>query len=613
MDKNHRPEPPIGGDRLGGIAKILRPFRGRRLKEYVWILISGLWITALALGYTGLLKYARSVETSFSPLDLIYRTLQLVTLESGSLQGPIPWELEVARFALPALAAYTALQALALLFREQAQLLRLLFIRDHIVICGLSRKGLMLASNLLEGARTAVIIELDEDNDSIEQLRLRGAVVLAGDATDPEVLHRAGVHKARYLIAVTDDDGTNAEIAMQAQDLVKPLERDPLTCIIHMVDPQLCELLREKEISGQTFTSIRLELFNAFERGARLLLEQYSPFNLVAESPDSPPRILILGAGRLGESLIRQASYAWYSKYSGSNKPLPITLIDLQAERKWEALRVRHPHLTEACQVRPLTMDVTSPRFYEADFLSDSEGKDVDIVYICFDNDSLGVNVGLTLLRLTKGRDIPIVVRMMEEHGLASLLGEAAEEGSTFHRLHAFGLLDKTCTPELLFGGMHELLARAVHQEYVSNQLDQGFTKEDLPTLVPWEQLPEETKEANRQFADHIGVKLSAIGHGIEPLRDWDAIDYAFDEEDIETMACMEHRRWYEEMRKQGWSYGLERDRNRKTNPDIVPWSELPEAEKEKNRSFIRDLPRLLTKAGFQVYRLTKDPRRRDG
>ena len=58
------------------------------------------------------------------------------------------------------------------------------------------------------------------------------------------------------------------------------------------------------------------------------------------------------------------------------------------------------------------------------------------------------------------------------------------------------------------------------------------------------------------------------------------------------------------QQRKQcAWVYGPERDAVKKTNPDLVEWDELPEEEKEKNRRFVRGLPRSLARAGFQIER----------
>jgi hypothetical protein len=539
-------------------------------------------------------------------LDLIYRNLQLVLFESGAVPSPVPWELEIARFALPALAAYTAIQALAILFREQTQVLRLWFTRDHVVICGLSRKGLLLAKNLLAENHRVVVIELNEGNELIEQLRVRGAIVVIGDATDPAVLRRASVMRAQYLIAVCEDDGTNAEIAFQAQNLVNELYRDPLTCIIHVVDPRLCELLREKEFGGITFPGLRLELFNVYERGAQLVIEEYPPFALDGQELNRSPHVLLVGMGKMGESLVTRLAYAWHSSYQKFMVPLRVTVIDLEAEEKLACLEARYPHLVVCCNFSPISIDVTSSRFYETHDLFESDSRGVDITYICFDHDSLGLNVGLTLSRLRGEREIPIVVRMIEERGLALLLSKVEEDSGTFSNLHVFNLLDKTCTTELLFGGMHEMLARSVHEDYVRQQRGLGRAAEETEILLPWDQLPDKVKDSNRRYADHISTKLQVVDCYLVPLQDWDALEFQFTDPEVERMAEMEHERWVQERRREGWAYGEERDDNRKVHPSLVLWENLPEGEKEKNREFIRNLPRVLARSGFQIQRTQK-------
>jgi len=575
----------------------------RSLKDYLWVLLVILWIGALVLGYVGLLKAARTMGEKLTPFDLIYRNLQLVMLESGAVPGPVPWELEIARFALPILAAYTAVQALAILFREQTQYVRLWFYRDHVVICGLSRKGLLLAENLLEHGHNIVVIELDEGNDLIEHLRVGGAIVVVGDATDPRMLRRASVHRAKYLIAVCEDDGTNAEIAVQAQSMLTEFDRDPLTCIIHVVDPRLCELIRENEIGCNTFPGLRLELFNVYERGAQRLLEEYPPFELDGEKPDHPPHVLLVGMGKMGENLITKLAYAWHSRYQRSKTSLQLSVIDMEAEEKLKSLEARHPHLAECCKFSAFSMDVTSSAFYEASFLVDSHNPGLDIAYICFDNDSLGLNVGLTLARLTRKQGVPIVVRMNEERGLALLLRKGMEDQGAFANLYAFNLLDKACTPELLFGGIHEMLARSVHEDFVRQQKSMGHSVQDNGILVPWDQLPEKVRDSNRRYADQISNKLQAVNCYLSPIRNWDAINFHFTNPEIELMAEMEHERWVLERKREGWAYGREKDDEGRLHPSLVAWGDLPEEEKEKNRIFIRDLPSILAKAGFQIQR----------
>ena len=49
-----------------------------------------------------------------------------------------------------------------------------------------------------------------------------GVIVLIGNATDDDLLRTARVYRARQLICVCGDDGINAEIAMNACELINP-------------------------------------------------------------------------------------------------------------------------------------------------------------------------------------------------------------------------------------------------------------------------------------------------------------------------------------------------------------------------------------------------------
>ncbi len=556
----------------------------------------------LCLGYVGFAKHFAAVGQVRSSLDLLYLTLQLFPLQSGAVPPPISWELEVARLLAPAVAAYTAVQALAVIFYEQVQSLLLRVIHDHVVICGLGRMGLLLARGFLQRGNRVAVIEQDEGNDFIALCREEGVNVVLGNAKDREVLRRAGVARAKYVLSVCGDDSTNAEVAVHVQELALSRQGRPLTCFVHIVDPQLYYLLREREVAPSA--SYRLELLNIFDRGARLLLEEHPFFHEKNGTPVQKPHILVIGLGRMGESLVIHMARSWWSEYISRYGPLRISIIDREAKCKVESLCLRYPKMKQACELVVLQMDIRWPEFEHAGFLIDSDGHcDVTAVYICLDNDSLGLRTGLTLLQRVRGQNIPIIVRMAYETGLALLL--RGTESSGFDNLHAFGLVERTCQPELVLGGTHEILARAIHESYVRHQQQLGESAETNPSIVYWEELPEELKESNRCQADHIMVKVAAVGCGIAPLTDWDAEQFQFTTEEIERMAQMEHQRFVEERLRAGWTYAPgPQSIERRTSPILVPWDELPECEKEKDRDMVRELPRFLARAGLQVYRL---------
>jgi hypothetical protein len=569
-----------------------------------WLLLGLAWLVALGLGAYGFARYLDGSSTGYSIWDDLYRALQLIPMHSGGIEPPIPFSLNIARFLIPLLAGATAIKALWQVFRQQIRAAQLNRLRDQVIICGLSRKGELLASQFRRQGTKVVVIERDEANHWLESCRQQGMFVLTGDASDATLLRAAGVARARGLFAVCDDDGLNLEIALRTQELVQDRKGEPLTCLVHVSDPQLCALLREHEASLER-APFRLEMFNVFERGARRMLQDHPAWPEGAGKPAAAPKILIVGLGRMGENLLLHAARDWWNQNPEKSNRLQVTIIDRHADHKVEMLHVCYPQLGAACLLVPLAMDIFSAEYERADFLSDGEGKPaVDMIYICVDSDSLGLHAGLTLRRRMHTDPVPVVVRMTEITGLARLLANRKNPGTAYHNLFAFGYLNRTCTPELLKATLRGTLARATHEEYVATQLRAGRTAADDPALQPWEQLDTRYQEANYQWVDRITLLIKSIGCQIVPLIDWDAPSFQFTPQEVDQMARMEHEHWMQQRLQDGWTFASRpKDLGKKIHPDLVPWQDLPECEKEKNLAAVADIPRFLAVAGFQVER----------
>ena len=68
-----------------------------------------------------------------------------------------------------------------------------------------------------------------------------------------------------------------------------------------------------------------------------------------------------------------------------------------------------------------------------------------------------------------------------------------------------------------------------------------------------------------------------------------------------------EHARWMQAKIEAGWQYGPEKDGEKKLHPDLLPWDELPEEEKEKDRVVVWAIPRILARAGYTIVRLGRE------
>ena len=218
-------------------------------------------------------------------------------------------------------------------------------------------------------------------------------------------------------------------------------------------------------------------------------------------------------------------------------------------------------------------------------------------------DENAGLAASLALVEAT-GRDCPVVFAVREQRsGPAALAGQAEEE-----RLRVFGVLDSALTPELLVGGTNEVLARATHEHYLAAERGRGVTAADNPSLRPWERLPESLRESNRRFAEGIAAKLQLAGCVAvpRPLVALNGVPFEFDPKQVEPLARLEHERWMEDLQRDNWTAGPEKDPERLTHPNLVPWDQLTEADRDKDREAVRAIPAVLARAGFEVVRVAR-------
>src|SRR5437588_654112 len=99
------------------------------------------------------------------------------------------------------------------------------------------------------------------------------------------------------------------------------------------------------------------------------------------------------------------------------------------------------------------------------------------------------------------------------------------------------------------------------------------------------------------------GPKRQAAGWALVPAPLTGSDGAGFADADIEQLARMEHDRWMRDKIRDGWRYGPKRDDAARIHPLLVPWEELPESERDKDRNPMRELPQMLARVGLEVQR----------
>ena len=113
-------------------------------------------------------------------------------------------------------------------------------------------------------------------------------------------------------------------------------------------------------------------------------------------------------------------------------------------------------------------------------------------------------------------------------------------------------------------------------------------------------------QNSNRDQARNWQRYLDLIGGVIVPAAEDEGPPFEFSPGEIESLAKLEHERWMREKQNSGWSYAPVRDNSAKKHPDLLPWEQLSEPVRDKDREAIRNIPAALAPAGFCVRRLSR-------
>ncbi|MCA9706503.1 MAG: potassium channel protein [Myxococcales bacterium] len=202
-------------------------YRASRRRVIVALLVLGGVLGVGATGYWYLAWLQRPGYWSFS--ECVYMTAITITtvgygetLDLDTITGSRTWTLALLVFGISAnlyvvssITSFFVESDFGNIRRYRRLRRRMDEIHGHYIVCGVGSTGVHVVGELRAMGEQVVCIDTDEA--MLAELERQGVLTLHGDATDDDVLAKAGLLRARGIVATMDDDKTNMFVVVTAR------------------------------------------------------------------------------------------------------------------------------------------------------------------------------------------------------------------------------------------------------------------------------------------------------------------------------------------------------------------------------------------------------------
>lgn len=382
--------------------------------------------------------------------------------------------------------------------------------------------------------------------------------------------------------------------------------------LAHISDPWLLERV------GKAEPATRLKPFSFISGVARQVMLAHPPYLLARCKNSNAQHIVVVGFSDLGQALVQE-----FLITSVSNAPaaMAVTIIDSDAKTKAAAFRARHPGIESVIDFTFIAGDLglKSPHIEDV-FKQRCEKFPVAAIYVCLEQHKHPLANAVAIKDRSereKWFDAPIFVNTIDGGGLNQVK----------HGTGSYGQPEKLKSPNLIselklvpFGSWQngvdgtplssdnfDDLPERFHHTYVETT-ESSSLKKDISK--DWDYLEEELRVANRRVSAHIRATLDAAGFDLNQwLENGDSKSLPYscstipkksniidikDEEEIETLARLQHRRWMLDRMLNGWSYAAVRDNIARKHNCLVEYDDLDDKTKEYDRAMVRQIAKII-------------------
>lgn len=526
-------------------------------------------------------------------------------------------------------------------------------IKDHYIIIGYGDTCVPLISNLKKrhttGKMPYIIILTSQNVPDIRrdiQTQLpdieKDTIIYSGNLNSESQLRRLNIHTAREVFVLGEGygsgrDSMNLECAKKIKMIRQEQESDILRVNVQFDKAMSYSTIKQITIpkeyyahNGREITYLRP--FNFFENWARMLWGTYALPNYRTldrgqmTEPDKHVHLVIIGLDNMGVALfleaLRLCHYPNYDERTGHNKTV-ITVVDNRMDELYPLLRSRYRYINQISDIEMQFLNNSVEDHEIRKMLKESatDPNTILTVAICLSDPDLSLSTALSLpdslyynfVRNSQGYDevvhnenVEILVRQEMQTGLAELL---SSENDKYRNIKVFGTLDKGMDDALVDDVMPMIINAFYNYSYGG-----GFSIDTKKYPTFFEYAKAEPERALND-AYHLWIPLNedmrfANRYQIEIYRTYMVYRETL-ENNPSILYQMEHLRWAadrciigyrdsHELVNADGSHGV-KDKKLKLHFDIIPYYDLTEGEKDKDKNVVKNMDKVRELA--KIYR----------
>lgn len=526
-------------------------------------------------------------------------------------------------------------------------------LKNHYIIIGYGDTCVPLISNLKkrhkEGKMPYVIILTSQNVPDIRrdiQTQLpdveKATIIYSGNLNSESQLRRLNIDTAREVFVLGEGygsgrDSMNLECAKKIKAIRQEHSSDILRVNVQFDKAMSYSTIKQITIPKEYYSNngndvIYLRPFNFYENWARMLwgtfaLDDYRTLDRgQMTEPEKHVHLVIVGLDNMGVALMLEAlrlcHYPNYDERSGHNKTV-ITVVDNRMDELLPLLKSRYRTIN---QISDVELQFCKNNVEDHDIRkmlkqSATSPDTILTVAICLNDPDLSLSTALSLpdslffnvVRNDKGYDeivlnhnVEILVRQQMQSGLAELL---SKENDRYHNVKIFGTIDKGMDDKLVDDIM-PMIINAFYNYNYGGKFSVETTK--YPTFFEYATAEPELalNDAYRHWIPLNEDMRFANRYQIEIYRTYTIYRETL-EKNPHILYQMEHLRWTADRCITGYrdshsflnadgSTGV-KDKKLKLHFDIIPYYDLTEDEKDKDKNVVNNMDKVMNLA--KIYR----------